>query len=398
MLYMLLCFSFRGWFVYILCFLCVFFFYSLCPHFSFCSVDCFNSGRTLGCMVFTRQQRRDLEREETHSLTSSPITPPGYNNNMSEAQRTAEAGSQPGPQDAAGDASAILAMLQSIQTRLSAIETVTMAPPSTRTLPPVDTDTLHAGGPRDHSTPGGGSTTGPYYTPTLTAPRPVREVGKFTDDMAQHPVAFVRQLEQYFTLAGVHGDFQLACALDCLEGAPAVWGEAFRQDFKDFDDFRAAFLKEFWGEQRQRDVRMGLYGGTYSRSVALSMADYFLQLVTKARYLTPPMHDGEVIAVALHHYPLAIERTLLAANPSSVAEALALLRKLDYSEARKPPGQQSAQRHTPTAGGHSEQGYRQGGQAGHKAETGSTPSWRKTPTTTPDKQVHNEGTKTLSGN
>lgn len=230
---------------------------------------------------------------------------------------------------------ALIAMLAEIKDRLTAIETNNVAPSggvSTRSglcanvEAPVGTTASRS----VLSTP----PLAYAVAPTLLERR---ELPRFEGLPKHHPVVFLRELERFFEMVGVKEAFQLDYALDALQGKISTWGDAFRYSFGDYPTFKAMFLEEFWGEERQRDIRVALYGETYRSNCDLEMADYFLRLVAKARHLTPPMRDDEIISLSIRHFPMAVERTLLAAGHDSVDMVLKLLRRLDEAERRRGP-------------------------------------------------------------
>ena len=95
---------------------------------------------------------------------------------------------------------------------------------------------------------------------------------------------------------------------------------------------RRAFLEEFWGESRQRELRRRLEFGSYKASDG-SFAGYFKKLASEARHLSSYMDERSLVQAIGAHFPVHVAARL--AGVYSVSEAVSLLRELELLSSRR---------------------------------------------------------------
>jgi hypothetical protein len=149
-----------------------------------------------------------------------------------------------------------------------------------------------------------------------------------------HPVEYLEKMEGHFNMYNVPTHFRLRLALTSLRGPAKCWGEVFAENWCTFEDFQGAFREEFWGAAQQRVIRNMLYQAKCPQSRSTDTAGYFLEMVAKARHLTPRLSEAEIIDTLIEHFRPNTAATLFAARLTTVIETHRLLRKFDEAYKR----------------------------------------------------------------
>jgi hypothetical protein len=161
------------------------------------------------------------------------------------------------------------------------------------------------------------------------------KITTFTGTNSHHPVLFLKECEQYFRVNGVPEGLQTSLVFGYLAGSALKWAEAFVDREAVFVGFGQQFLETFWGATQQREVRFEMYQGTYKKAKDGRMADYFAEMVGKAKHLRPTFTETELVEALTEHFPPDVSNLLLAANMISLGQMMVFLRKLDRNEERK---------------------------------------------------------------
>jgi hypothetical protein len=82
----------------------------------------------------------------------------------------------------------------------------------------------------------------------------------FSDCRKTNPMSHIKQLEDYFVLRGVRNQLQLAIALrSVIDPGAQSWISAISRDLTDYDQLKAAFIKDFWNLITQGNERRSIY-------------------------------------------------------------------------------------------------------------------------------------------
>jgi hypothetical protein len=155
----------------------------------------------------------------------------------------------------------------------------------------------------------------------------------FSDSRKINPMSHIKQLENYFELRGVPKQLQLAIALRSItDPAAQSWISAISQDFSDYDQFKAAFIKAFWNSITQGNVRRSIYQDKYNKQGGLSWSAHFLKYAVLASHLRPKMADSELISALFAHFPTFIQRSCATVRIDSIQDAVEFLQRLEAIE------------------------------------------------------------------
>lgn len=153
-------------------------------------------------------------------------------------------------------------------------------------------------------------------------------VNKFDNtEQGIHPVAFVRRLEELMVLNTIPFRYFTFICRNLFQGNAKSWADEFLDSFPDFQTFKLHFLEHFWGPTKQEKFKMALSKDKYRRKDG-SYVDFFLNKLTKARYLNPPISENMLIPTITRLLPPSIYTSLIGVQ--SVKDVLDRLRQADY--------------------------------------------------------------------
>ena len=120
----------------------------------------------------------------------------------------------------------------------------------------------------------------------------------------EHPVSFIRKVEEYICFFSIPTRQSVILAANMLEGAAKDWVDTLYPPLEDFHDFKTRFLERFWNREAQFQHKLKLLTGSFDIHRNGRMSDYFMEQVRAAKLCEPPMEDDEIIySVARHFHP-----------------------------------------------------------------------------------------------
>nr|CAI5868790.1 unnamed protein product [Callosobruchus analis] len=144
-------------------------------------------------------------------------------------------------------------------------------------------------------------------------------------------MAFVRRVEKIFQEASVPEQRKIGLALTCLRGSAADWASIKEASFTSYSIFREMFINRFWGVDRQRDLFLHL---SYGKFESGSRAEYFLNLVNQASFLSEPIPEQKLIKMLAKHFPPDIQRGMMILGLNDFDSVDDYLHNIDESYSR----------------------------------------------------------------
>lgn len=145
------------------------------------------------------------------------------------------------------------------------------------------------------------------------------------DSLSYNAVYFLKDLEKYFQKAGIPNERHLEVSLDCLGGAARNWATIYKSVWRDYGDFRRAFLNAYWSEQEQAKLRHKILTDNWDNT--RSMLDHFAFFVKLAHLLTNPFSEKELTTLLMRHFPVHIQSLWSLKGKETLAEAAEFLRQ-----------------------------------------------------------------------
>lgn len=141
-----------------------------------------------------------------------------------------------------------------------------------------------------------------------------------------HPMVSLKKLNKLFEDAGVPQSARCSLAINSLRGAAADWAEIKEHIFITFDDFEGAFKEKYWGVEKQRELYLDISYGRFENG---SRAEYFINYITEAKFLSEAIPMQKLIDMLSRHFPAEIKRGIVTNGLSSFDVVEEYLRKID---------------------------------------------------------------------
>ena len=155
----------------------------------------------------------------------------------------------------------------------------------------------------------------------------------FLDCSKQSVVTFLRDLDMFFELKKVPESLKLPFVLRAIKDPFAQnWVSSAYQKIDSYQSFKSQFSKLFWNELEQSRVRCDIYQGKYNRNGRESMTEHYVRYASLGANLQPPLTEYDVVTALTSHFPMEIQRAMLAANLRTSQEALAFLGRMQSLE------------------------------------------------------------------
>lgn len=145
------------------------------------------------------------------------------------------------------------------------------------------------------------------------------------DSLSYNAVYFLKDLEKYFHKASIPNEKHLEVSLDCLGGAARNWSTIYKSVWRDYGDFRRAFLNAYWSEHEQAKLRHKILTDIWDNT--RSMLDHFAFFVKLAHLLTNPFSEKELTTLLMRHFPVHIQSLWSLKGKETLAEAAEFLRQ-----------------------------------------------------------------------
>lgn len=161
---------------------------------------------------------------------------------------------------------------------------------------------------------------------TLSNFEAIKVLPVFDNEGPLHPVDFLLQLETNFNIHNIPYDkFKYRCN-DLFKNSAKLWANAILHKFKNYSEFKVAFLEHFWGPHQQHAVSTKIESDTYTEGS--SIVDFFTYHVGLAKHLQPPYSDDLLIATIARNLPPHVSTMLVGAT--DIKQALDRLRLAEY--------------------------------------------------------------------
>lgn len=147
------------------------------------------------------------------------------------------------------------------------------------------------------------------------------------DGVSIHPVQFINCLEKGLMICNVPFNYIPVWGQNLFVREAKIWADAFLPIASDWITFKDLFLQQYWSPLKQLEIRNSLERGRY-KSGEGTYTTYFMQCVTRSRFLEPPYPEALLISVVASHYPTQVGAALAGTN--TIVDALTILRRLEY--------------------------------------------------------------------
>jgi len=150
-----------------------------------------------------------------------------------------------------------------------------------------------------------------------------------------HPVDFLHRLDEYFAIKQLYTGEKIIVVGDCLKATALNWFSTIRFQLRDYDDFRKAFIDEYWSREIQIQVWSQCLGITHIPQNT-NFREHFATWATKLRHLeVPHLSEPEIVKHIAKHYPGYLRAILVSMPERTILSAMKVLGEEGQSQPRK---------------------------------------------------------------
>lgn len=156
----------------------------------------------------------------------------------------------------------------------------------------------------------------------------------------EHPIAFIKEVHDYFSVVNIPNPLQPQVFFQMLEGEAKTWGKSLLPLPATLAECKERFLSNFWDADTQYNFRMQVITGKYVRTRTNTMKQFATEKVALARLCAPPMSEGEIIYSLIRQFPISVQNMLKSVEQLTVDRLIVLLGLYDqtYQSSAPPAG------------------------------------------------------------
>jgi len=140
-----------------------------------------------------------------------------------------------------------------------------------------------------------------------------------------HPIDFLNRLEEYFAIKQTYIGEKIIIVGDCLRAAALNWFTTVRFQMANYDDFRKAFIDEYWSREIQIQV--------WSQCLSIkqipdkeNLREHFATWATKLRHLeVPRLSEQKIVKNIAKYYPGYLRAILVSVPERTILAAMKIL-------------------------------------------------------------------------
>lgn len=163
------------------------------------------------------------------------------------------------------------------------------------------------------------------YKPEPTHSTEISRPTFYGNNRDVHPKDFLYRLEEYFAIKQSYVGEKLIIVGDCLKAAASSWFSTIRFQLTNYDDFKKAFIDEFWS----REIQIQVWSQCLSTKHIPSNTNYrehFATWATKLRHLeVPRLSEHEIVKHIARHYPGYLRAILVSLSDCNILTAMKVL-------------------------------------------------------------------------
>ncbi|XP_029348150.1 AP2/ERF domain-containing protein PFD0985w-like [Acyrthosiphon pisum] len=157
----------------------------------------------------------------------------------------------------------------------------------------------------------------------------------FGSNRDMHPIDFLHRLDEYFAVKQFYIGEKIIVVGDCLKGTAFNWFSTIRFQLRDYDDFRKAFIDEYWSREIQIQIWSQCLSITHVPQNT-NFREHFATWATKLRHLeVPRLSEPEIVKHIAKHYPGYLRAILVSMPERTILSAMKILGEEGQNQSRK---------------------------------------------------------------
>lgn len=129
----------------------------------------------------------------------------------------------------------------------------------------------------------------------------------FSGDDTINPMEFLNDLQNYGNHLQLTDHQMLTLAMDCLKTHARNCMQIFQKGWRQYSDFRKDFLKVYWSEVQQNEIKIKISVAKWDPKIHKKMLDHFSFILGQANLLTNPLPENLLMSMLIQHFSANIQ-------------------------------------------------------------------------------------------
>ncbi|KAL7307659.1 hypothetical protein TKK_0000343 [Trichogramma kaykai] len=158
------------------------------------------------------------------------------------------------------------------------------------------------------------------------------KIQEFEDENSMNPLEFLDDVDRFYRIKNIKDDKKLNVMSVLLQGKARIWFELY-SPFQSFDQFRKAFINEFYSVSIQVKVKNKWVSKRYDERLK-NLQTFFYRQLKEANYLRPKMSDFEKNFTIVQQFSADVRKTLTTINFNDTNAIVLTLSNLDAIDSK----------------------------------------------------------------
>lgn len=145
-----------------------------------------------------------------------------------------------------------------------------------------------------------------------------------------HPEQFLTQIDGYFSNGMYCEQQKLNLISRRLTHDARIWYDAIIPSPSNYEEFKTVFRHRFWSKAIQQRIHMEIMQ-PYQYYGNQGWSNHAMQWIAKAKYLSPPIEQSQLVTAIIQHFPSNICTAILGRGPKTTSELLDILSEFENS-------------------------------------------------------------------
>lgn len=154
------------------------------------------------------------------------------------------------------------------------------------------------------------------------------KISKFRGWDNENPIEFLVECERNMDMVGnnLNDTERVEWIARRLEHTAAKWYTIIRENVTSYADFKNKFEQRYWNDHIQRKIRNQLEFDKYENNKkGKSKEEYVIDIVARAKHLTPKLSEGELVNKLAYHFDRDINVAVMTRGTRTLEELLCIL-------------------------------------------------------------------------
>ncbi|KAK5649398.1 hypothetical protein RI129_000427 [Pyrocoelia pectoralis] len=143
-----------------------------------------------------------------------------------------------------------------------------------------------------------------------------------------HPINFIKAVENYLKNFEITDQERVNIVMELLEGNAKSWSQLRSREWRNINEFKEDFMKQFWSEQNQDKIKLRLATPKLYDSRRGNYVDHVWYWVGETAHIQPPLREEQLVHALTRHFPQEVENILIGSGEKTVQNLVNMLERI----------------------------------------------------------------------